>query len=77
MSDASLSLYERLTDGVGEDGVIEDAVIETHYCPVEDVYENRERRFVAFVGDHGAISVEIRIPYEMLEENGWRKESTP
>lgn len=62
---------EKLTDGIDEDGIIEDMEIETYYCPLSYVADAGE--YLRIGGDNGGTDVEIRVPVEMFEQNGWQR----
>lgn len=62
---------EILEIGIDEDGIVEDQVVETYYCPILAITEDVDGRFLRVGGDNGGTNVEIRVPFEALEENGW------
>ena len=69
------SQYELVREGIDEeDGTVEDRVVETYYCPLTAVEDRKT--FLCFIGDNGGIDVEIRVPVELLEANGWRRASS-
>lgn len=66
----------QLTHGIDEDGTVDGYLVETYAAPIHAMiapaqygYEvNRENRFVAFTVDNGETDLEVRLPFELIEQ---------
>lgn len=69
---------EQLEDGIREDGTVAGEYIETWYAPLEAILSD-ERGFLRIQGDdgNGGMLVEIRVPFAVLERNGWARPPSP
>jgi hypothetical protein len=65
---------DAIDEGIDDDGTIidPDQGIETFFCPLEAVIEGEG--FLRIVGDNGGTNVEMRLPFAVLEQNGWKLE---
>jgi hypothetical protein len=66
-----MDLPDNIEDGIREDGTIDDAVVETHYCEIDRLIEGDG--YLRVIADQGFTDVETRIPFAMLEAAGWKR----
>ena len=76
MSEQTQLTREAFMQGIRADGTVDGHIVETHFCPLEQVLED-ERGYYRFVADGGATDVEIRVMFSDLERWGWRRHRTP
>lgn len=71
MSEEKPLTQEVFEAGIREDRTVEGHTYETYYCPF--LYATEGEGFLCFVGDNDATNVEIRVPFTLLEQNGWQR----
>ena len=59
--------------GIDDDGQVLDRAVSTAYAPLEKISTDEDCRVIRIVGDFGPEDIEIRIPFEVLENIGWRR----
>lgn len=65
-------LPDNIEDGVREDGTIDDTTFETHYCEIDCIIP--ADGYLRVIADNDFTDVETRIPFELLEAAGWKRE---
>lgn len=60
---------ERMREGVDNEGLIIDQVVETRYCEIKNVIPAGD--YLRIVGDDNFTDVEIRVLHKTLEALGW------
>lgn len=60
-----------IEEGIDDDGIVEDAELETFYAPLEYITDTDE--YLRVVCDDGPAFTETRIPHKLLNDAGWFK----
>lgn len=64
-NDKTLPIFN---DNINEDGTIDDTIVETYFCPINNIYHEPSGDYVRINADNGAADVEIRLEVTDLKK---------